>query len=225
MYWVKCPHCKRIIEQGASMRSDKIGTPITKCPECGKPIIDNEMIEWSVVSPLRRFMFSSFGNWRAILHLQTLFAFALYELGFAVQLVLALISEVILAVVGHYLTMSIHEEDIKKSFDRAEDLRYIALMQQIEYGKLSREYEDEAFLQDVCNAAIESWDNAVQTKRSSYVELVRYTGKDMHIKLRSGESFLYVNFPHKVYIKMMNAPSMGSFYKEKIHGKYLRIKL
>lgn len=64
-----------------------------------------------------------------------------------------------------------------------------------------------------------------QTKRSSSIEAVQHKDGDLYIKLRTGSFYLYQNFPREVYLEMMNAPSMGEYYRQHIDGKYFRTKL
>lgn len=70
-----------------------------------------------------------------------------------------------------------------------------------------------------------SIEEMTQTKRSSTIEAVLRKDGDFYIKLRSGNFYLYRNFPRKVYLQMMNAPSMGDYYRKNIEGKYQCVQL
>lgn len=63
------------------------------------------------------------------------------------------------------------------------------------------------------------------TKRSSTIEAVLHKDEYLYIKLRSGDFYLYKNLPRKVYVRMMNAPSMGDYYRKHIRGRYVETKL
>jgi len=43
-YYVKCPHCKKIVESGRG-RTEQYGSPIRKCQHCGKTYVDNNYVE------------------------------------------------------------------------------------------------------------------------------------------------------------------------------------
>ena len=58
------------------------------------------------------------------------------------------------------------------------------------------------------------------TGRSSTIEAVQHKDGNLYIKLRSGGLYLYRSFPRGVYLQMMNAPSIGDFYRQHIECEY-----
>ena len=63
------------------------------------------------------------------------------------------------------------------------------------------------------------------TKRSSTIEAVLHKDENLYIKLRTGDMLGYRKLPRKVYIQLMNAPSMGDYYRKHIKGRYVETKL
>ena len=65
-YTGKCPHCKTVIRGGHGSPWKRIDTPIRTCPHCFHTYMDDNMYEWSVISPIYKLWFYFFANNRFI---------------------------------------------------------------------------------------------------------------------------------------------------------------
>lgn len=62
IYTGKCPHCGAVVRGGHGSPMKRIDTPIRKCPRCFRSYLDNNMYEWSVISPIYKFWYYFFAN-------------------------------------------------------------------------------------------------------------------------------------------------------------------
>ena len=66
IYTGKCPHCGTVVRGGHGSPWKRIDTPLKTCPRCFRPYIDDNMYEWSVISPAYKVWFYFFANNRFI---------------------------------------------------------------------------------------------------------------------------------------------------------------
>ena len=61
-YTGRCPHCGAAVRGGHGTPMKRIGSPIMTCHCCHKNYIDENMYEWSVISPSYKFHYCFFAN-------------------------------------------------------------------------------------------------------------------------------------------------------------------
>lgn len=52
--FIKCPHCKHVRHIVGGTYDYTIGSPLSKCEMCGKPVLDNRKREWIMLSPFQK---------------------------------------------------------------------------------------------------------------------------------------------------------------------------
>ena len=141
MYWVTCPHCQQIIERGYKSRAYKIGSPITFCPKCQKLIVDNDKMEWGVMSPVSRFLFSQFANAAFGWHFFGALAMGIFQdFGTNATLIMIAIAEAIIVSARHFLFKALYEDEIKASIKRSENPDYIEILNIVEYRHMAKRF-------------------------------------------------------------------------------------
>jgi hypothetical protein len=55
---------------------------------------------------------------------------------------------------------------------------------------------------------------------SSFIRAVGYDGNNLHVEMRSGQTYTHHNVPYYHFEGMLNASSVGAYYNHYIRGKY-----
>lgn len=135
-YKMSCPHCKNAVRGGHGDPIKRIDSPIQTCPHCGKPYLDNNMYEWSVISTMYQLYFYFFANNRFV------FPWLIVAIGLSTgSWILFGVLVLIWMACCVYWVDSGMKDKIEASNKRAADPDYVKLLAKLGYDKLADKYK------------------------------------------------------------------------------------
>lgn len=138
MGFTSCPHCHRVAKDYGLLTSKEIGSPIIRCQNCNKIVIDNNMYEWHAISNGTRIFYCLFSNYRIAIHW---FAFilpaAIMAENFLVGFALFSVLEIAISLILYFVTTANNSYEIEKSKARVQDNDYIDFLAESGYLHLS----------------------------------------------------------------------------------------
>lgn len=144
MSYEMCPHCRRIASDHSSFFPKEIGKPIVLCKNCGKPVVDNNVYEWSAIPKSSQIFYCLFSNNRAMIQwFAMILPMSVMVDNFLLGLLATVVVEAILGAVLYFCVISYNDDEIVKSAYRVKDPEYIDELAELGYFRLNAQLYNE----------------------------------------------------------------------------------
>lgn len=60
--------------------------------------------------------------------------------------------------------------------------------------------------------------------KSSNIEAIGHHGGDLHVRFVGGTTYRYKGVPVDLHSQMLEAESVGGFFRDKVRGKFVHVK-